>query len=305
MEVNISLNIYDGIAKLEMMKKLSRNDLCWCGSGKKYKKCHMEQDEYLRKLGNQLGFKIPRDIIKTKEQIDGIRKSGEVTKGALDLVGERIKAGITTDEINTWVHEFTIEHGAYPAPLGYGGFPKSVCTSINNVVCHGIPNDTVLKEGDIINVDVTSILDGYYADASRMYIIGEASQEAINLVNDTKIAMDKGIEQVKPFNTVGDIGYAIQSFAESKGYSVVYEYGGHGVGVKFHEEPFVAHVGKRGEGMVLLPGMVFTIEPMINIGRPETKVLEDDWTAVTIDGSLSAQWEHTILVTENGYDILT
>jgi methionyl aminopeptidase len=288
-----------------IMKKISRNDLCWCGSGKKYKRCHMEQDEYLKKLSRQFGYEIPKDIIKTKEQIDGIRKSGVITKAILDLVGERIKEGVTTDEINTWVHEYTIEHGAIPACLGYGGFPKSVCTSINNVVCHGIPDDTVLKNGDIINVDVTSILNGYYADASRMYIIGEASDEATNLVNDTKKAMELGIEQVKPFNTVGDIGYAIQTFAESKKYSVVYEYGGHGVGVKFHEEPFVAHVGRKGEGMVLLPGMTFTIEPMLNIGKAETKVLDDDWTAITVDDSLSAQWEHTILVTEDGYEILT
>lgn len=288
------------------MKNIKRNDFCWCGSGLKYKKCHMEQDEMLKKLSKELGCKIPKDIIKTKEQIEGIRKSGIITHNILDLVGDKIKPGVSTEELNTFVHEYTIGHGAVPAPLGYCGYPKSVCISINDVVCHGIPNEnTILKDGDIVNVDVTTILDGYYADASRMYIVGKATEEAKNLVNYTLEALNKGIEQVKPFNTVGHIGEAIQNFAEEKGYSVVYEYGGHGVGVKFHEEPFVSHVGKAGEGMILLPGMVFTIEPMLNLGRAETKVLEDDWTAVTIDGSLSAQWEHTIVVTETGYEILT
>ena len=220
-------------------------------------------------------------------------------------LGERIKVGVTTNEINTWVHEYTVQHNAYPAPLGYGGFPKSVCTSINDVICHGIPDDTVLKDGDIVNVDVTCILDGYYGDANRMYIMGEASKEAIDLVRVSKECLDLGIEQVKPYNTLGDIGNAIQQHAESLGYSVVYDYGGHGVGLEFHEEPFVPHIGKKGEGTILLPNMTFTIEPMINIGSPEADVLEDDWTAVTIDGSLSSQWEHTIRVTETGYEILT
>lgn len=288
------------------MKNIKRNDFCWCGSGLKYKKCHMEQDEMLKKLSRELGCKIPKDIIKTKEQIEGIRKSGVITHDILDLVGDKIKPGVSTEELNTFVHEYTIGHGAVPAPLGYCGYPKSVCISINDVVCHGIPDEnTILKDGDIVNVDVTTILDGYYADASRMYIVGETTDEAKNLVNDTLEALNKGIEQVKPFNTVGHIGEAIQNFAAEKGYSVVYEYGGHGVGVKFHEEPFVSHVGRSGEGMILLPGMVFTIEPMLNLGRAETRVLEDDWTAVTIDGSLSAQWEHTIVVTETGYEILT
>lgn len=288
------------------MKDIKRNDFCWCGSGIKYKKCHMEQDEMLKKLGRELGYKIPRDIIKTKEQIEGIRKSGVITHGILDMVGERIKPGVSTEEVNTWVHDYTIEHNAIPATLGYYGFPKSSCTSINEVVCHGIPSeDRILQEGDIINVDITTILDGYYSDSSRMYIVGEATKEAKDLVESTKEALYKGIEQVKPYNTVGHIGEAIYNFATSKGYSVVYEYGGHGIGIKFHEEPFVSHVGKAGEGMILLPGMVFTIEPMLNIGRAETKILEDDWTAVTIDGSLSAQWEHTVVVTDTGYEILT
>ncbi len=287
------------------MRRINRNDDCWCGSGVKYKKCHMEQDETLKKIGNEIGMKIPRDIIKTPEQIEGIRKSGEVTRGIFDLVEANIKVGMTTDEINTLVHEYTINHGAIPAPLNYGGFPKSVCTSINEVVCHGIPSDRKLEEGDIINVDVTSILDGYFSDSSRMYIIGEAKKEAVDLVEAAKEALQVGMDAVKPYGYVGDIGEAINTYAKSKGYSVVYEYGGHGIGVKFHEDPYIAHVGKKGEGMILLPGMVFTIEPMLNQGRPGTRILKDDWTAVTRDGKLSAQWEHTILVTEDGYEILT
>jgi len=287
------------------MSILSRNDICWCGSGKKYKRCHMEQDIFISNIEQKVGYKIPRDIMKTEEQIDGIRKSCKLTHEVLDMVGERIKVGVTTNEINTWVHEYTVEHNAYPAPLGYGGFPKSVCTSINNVICHGIPDETVLKDGDIVNVDVTCILDGYYGDANRMFIIGEASKEAIDLVRVSKECLELGIQQVKPYNTLGDIGNAIQQHAEGLGYSVVYDYGGHGVGIEFHEDPFVPHIGKKGEGMILLPNMTFTIEPMINIGKPEADVLEDDWTAVTADGSLSSQWEHTIRVTETGYEILT
>ena len=288
-----------------MEDKLSRNDVCWCGSGKKYKKCHMDQDTFISNIEEKVGYAIPRDIMKSKEQIDGIRKSCKLTHEILDMVGEKIKVGITTNDINTWVHEYTVAHNAYPAPLGYGGFPKSVCTSINDVICHGIPSDTVLKDGDIVNVDVTCILDGYYGDANRMFIMGQASKEAVDLVRVSKECLERGIEQVKPFNTLGDIGNAIQEHAESLGYSVVYDYGGHGVGLEFHEEPFVPHIGKKGEGSILLPNMTFTIEPMINIGSPETEVLEDDWTAVTVDGSLSSQWEHTILVTETGFEILT
>ena len=287
------------------MSILSRNDICWCGSGKKYKKCHMDQDIFISNIETKVGYKIPRDIMKTEEQIEGIRKSCKLTHEILDMVSERIKVGVTTNEINTWVHEYTVQHNAYPAPLGYAGFPKSVCTSINDVICHGIPDDTVLKDGDIVNVDVTCILEGYYGDANRMFIMGDASKEAIDLVRVSKECLERGIEQVKPYNTLGDIGNAIQQHAESLGYSVVYDYGGHGVGLEFHEEPFVPHIGKKGEGMILLPNMTFTIEPMINIGSPESDVLEDDWTAVTIDGSLSSQWEHTIRVTETGYEILT
>ncbi len=287
------------------MKRLSRNDLCWCGSGKKYKNCHLKQDEKLIAMEDEGLIIPPREIIKTAEQIEGIRKSGEVTKKVLDMVGERIGEGVTTDEINTWVHEYTLKLGAIPAPLNYMGYPKSVCVSINEVVCHGIPSDRALKNGDIVNVDVTSILNGYYGDASRMFIIGEASEKAVRLVEIAKECLYIGIEQVKPFATIGDIGYAIQKHAESKGYSVVREYGGHGIGLQFHEDPFVDHCGQKHTGVVLVPGMTFTIEPMINEGTYRCKVLEDGWTAVTADGKLTAQWEHTVLVTEDGVEILT
>lgn len=287
------------------MRKLSRNDLCWCGSGKKYKNCHLKQDEKLIAMEDEGLIIPPREIIKTPEQIEGIRKSGEVTKKVLDMVGERIREGVTTDEINTWVHEYTLKLGAIPAPLNYMGYPKSVCVSINEVVCHGIPSDRALKNGDIVNVDVTSILNGYYGDASRMFIIGEASEKAVKLVETAEECLYIGIEQVKPFATIGDIGYAIQKHAESKGYSVVREYGGHGIGLQFHEDPFVDHCGQKHTGVVLVPGMTFTIEPMINEGTYRCKVLDDGWTAVTADGKLTAQWEHTVLVTEDGVEILT
>jgi methionyl aminopeptidase len=221
------------------------------------------------------------------------------------MLEERIVAGITTDDINRWVHEYTLAHDAVPAPLNYRGFPKSVCTSINQVVCHGIPDDTVLRSGDILNVDVTSILDGYYGDSSRMFLIGEVSETARKLVQVTLECLHLGIEQVKPGNTLGDVGHAIQRHAEGHGYSVVREYIGHGTGVRFHEPPNVLHFGEPGTGVVLAPNMIFTIEPMINVGRRRIKVLGDGWTVVTADGSLSAQWEHTVRVTLDSVEVLT
>lgn len=286
------------------MKKPGRNDLCWCGSGKKYKKCHMEQDTRLFEYEKE-GFTIPSfDLIKTPEQIEGIRKSGIVTNEILDIVAERIKEGVTTSEIDDWVSEHTAKRGAIAAPLNYFGFPKSVCTSINNVICHGIPDNTVLKSGDIINIDVSTILDGYYSDASRMFIIGEASENAVKLVEETKKAMYIGIDEVKPYGSLNAVGTAIENYCNKLGYSVVRDLGGHGVGLKFHEEPHVDHFAKDGKGVLLLPGMVFTVEPMINEGDYKCITLDDDWTVLTKDGSLSAQWEHTIVVTENGSEIL-
>lgn len=286
---------------------LNRNDLCWCGSGLKYKKCHIGFDEKLNILMEQ-GFHVPpREIIKTKEQIEGIRKSGEINTAVLDLVGKNIKEGMTTEEIDKLVYDYTISQGAVPATLNFEGYPKSLCTSINNEVCHGIPSeDVILKNGDIVNVDVSTILNGYYSDASRMFIIGEASEDARKLVEVSKECLYKGIEAVKPWGFLDDVGAAIQEHAEKHGYSVVRDFGGHGIGLEFHEEPFVAHHGKRGEGMILVPGMVFTIEPMINAGSYEIVVdSNDNWTVLTEDGSLSSQWEHTILVTEDGVELLT
>lgn len=254
------------------------------------------------------GHLVPsRKLIKTPEQIEGIRRSGVINTAVLDLVASEIKAGMSTAEIDKMVYDFTVSHGAIPAPLNYEGFPKSVCTSINEVVCHGIPSeDEILEEGDIINVDVSTILDGYYSDASRMFIIGKTSPEKEKLVRVAKECLEIGMQAATPFGFVGDIGNAIERHAKKNGFSVVRDLCGHGVGVEFHEEPDVEHFGKKGTGMLLVPGMVFTIEPMINMGTYEVFVdEEDDWTVVTEDELPSAQWEHTFLMTENGLEILT
>ena len=285
---------------------INRNDLCWCKSGLKYKECHMKFDEKLSSLRKK-GYIVPtRDLIKTKIQIEGIRESAKINNGLLDLVSENIKEGMSTQEINDLVHNYTISNGGIPATLNYEGYPKSVCTSINNEVCHGIPDkDVILKNGDIINVDATTILNKYYSDASRMFMIGEVSEEAKNLVEATKECLKRGLEAVKPWGFLGDIGAVIQEYAESKGYSVVRDFGGHGVGLAIHEDPFVSHVGRRGTDMILVPGMVFTIEPMINAGGYQIyEDKNDGWTVLTSDGSLSAQWENTILVTEDGIEII-
>lgn len=286
---------------------LNRNDLCWCGSRLKYKKCHIEFDKKLADFKAK-GLQIPqKNIIKNKTQIEGIRKSAKINNAALDLIGKNIKEGMSTEEIDKLVYDYTISQGAIPATLNFEGYPKSLCTSINNEVCHGIPSeDIILKNGDIVNIDVSTILDGYYSDASRMFIIGEASEEAKKLVEVSRECLYKGIEAVKPWGFLGDIGAAVQEHAEKHGYSVVKDFGGHGVGLKFHEDPFVAHYGRKGEGMVLVPGMVFTIEPMINAGSYEIVIDSDNgWTVYTKDGSLSSQWEHTILVTDDGIEILS
>lgn len=248
-----------------------------------------------------------RNLIKTPEQIEGIRRAGVINTGVLDLVAEKIHAGMSTEEINTLVHEYTIGHGAIPAPLNYEGFPKSVCVSVNDVVCHGIPSpDEILKEGDIVNVDVTTILDGYFADASRMFIIGKTTPERERLVRVAKECLEVGMEVCKPYTFVGDMGNAIAKHAHRNGYTVVRDLCGHGVGNAFHEEPDVEHYGKKGTGMLLVPGMVFTIEPMINAGDWKVVVDEEDgWTVLTEDYSDSAQWEHTFLMTEDGLEILT
>lgn len=288
------------------MKKLGRNDPCWCNSGKKYKKCHADFDEKIEHFKN-MGHKVPpHEIIKTPEQIEGIRASGKINIAVLDYVAENIHAGMSTKEIDLLVYEKTTELGAIPAPLNYEGFPKSVCTSINDQVCHGIPSpDVIIQEGDIINVDVSTIYNGYFSDSSRMFCIGEVSPEARRLVEVTKECIEKGLEQVKPWGFLGDMGQAVHEHALKNGYSVVEEVGGHGVGLEFHETPFVSYVSHRGEEMLMVPGMVFTIEPMVNEGDHEV-VLDDenDWIIYTADGSLSAQWEITVAVTEDGYEVL-
>ena len=254
------------------------------------------------------GKQVPsRSLLKTPEQIEGIRRAGVLNTAVLDHVAEHIHEGVTTDEIDKLVYSFTVEHGGIPAPLNYEGFPKSVCTSIDEVVCHGIPSeDEVLYEGDIINVDVTTILDGYYADASRMFVIGKTSPEKQKLVDVAKECLEIGIAACKPYCFVGDIGNAIAKHAHRNGFTVVRDLCGHGVGNAFHEEPDIVHYGKKGSGMLLVPGMVFTIEPMINMGDWRVFIDEDDgWTVVTEDELPSAQWEHTLLMTETGVEILT
>ena len=283
--------------------KIGQNHPCPCGSGEKYKNCCRNKkievsikEEYKRRY----------DItLKDPVQIQGIRKSGELLISILNNVETMIKPGLKTDDINTFVHEETIKAGAVPAPLNYRGFPKSVCVSINDVICHGIPGERVLKDGDIVNVDITPILDGYYADASKTFFVGTPTKDGEKIVNIAAQSLKRGIEVIAPGATLGDIGFAIQDYAESQGCSVVREFIGHGVGIDFHEQPQVLHFGKRGDGITLVPGMVFTIEPMINLGKKELHVLEDRWTAVTNDGSLSAQFEQTLLVTEKGWESLT
>ena len=286
--------------------KIGRNDDCWCGSGNKYKHCHQQFDEKLAELKSE-GHKIPtHKMIKNTAQIEGIREAGKVNNAILDEVASKIKMGMSTEEINSIVVEATARLGGIAAPLNYEGFPKSVCTSINDQVCHGIPSaEDILEDGDIVNVDVTTIYKGYYADASRMFLIGDVLPEDKELVKVAREAIDVGLSVVKPWNCLGDVGQAINDFAKAHGYSVVREIGGHGVGLEFHEDPWVSYVSKKNTGYVLAPGMVFTIEPMINEGRADIFIDEsNDWTVYTEDGSYSAQWEVTVAVTEDGYEVL-
>jgi methionyl aminopeptidase len=269
-----------------------------------------EFDKRIMYLENKGALVPTRELIKTPEQIDGIRRAGVVNTGVLDAVGEAIHAGMSTLEIDKICRDYCAAHGATPACLNYEGFPMSVCTSINEVVCHGIPKaDDILEEGDIINVDFTTILDGYYADASRMFIVGgKTTPEKEQLVRVAKECLEIGMEAAKPFCFVGDIGHAIEKHAKRYHYGVVRDLAGHGVGLKFHEEPDIDHYGHRGEGMLLVPGMVFTIEPMINMGTWEVFIDADDpyeWEVISGDELPSAQWEHTLLMTDHGVEILT
>ena len=252
-------------------------------------------------------MKVGNVLVKSVEQIEGIRESGKINTAVLDYVEAHIQAGISTEEIDRWVYEETVRMGAIPAPLNYEGFPKSVCTSRNNVICHGIPNEKeILKEGDIINVDVSTIYNGYFSDASRMFCIGEVSADKKRLVQVAKESIQVGLMEVKPFAPLGNMGHAIHMYAKSQGYTVVEEIGGHGVGLEFHEDPFVSYVSPKGSGPVMVPGMVFTIEPMINMGSPEFYVdAKNGWTVYTEDGMPSAQWEVTVAVMDDGYEVLT
>ncbi len=287
--------------------KLGRNDPCWCGSGLKYKKCHCEFDEKIEALREQ-GFEVPsHDIIKTPAQIEGIRESAKINIAVLDYVAAHIKEGISTEEINTWVDSETRRMGGIPAPLNYEGYPKSVCTSLNDQVCHGIPSpDVILKDGDFLNVDVSTIYNGYYSDSSRTFCIGNVSEEKRRLIEAAKESLTVGLNAVKPWRPIGDMSAAVREFIHSKGYTVVREIGGHGCGLEFHEDPWVGYVFEKGTKMIMVPGMVFTIEPMVNMGKPG--VVQDDengWTIYTEDGSPSAQWEIQVLVTDTGAEIIS
>jgi len=290
---------------MKRKSKVGRNDPCPCGSGRKYKKCCQGKSTSPKVDLRQEYEQKHRIRFKTPEQIAGIRKAGQLTVATLDMVAREIRPGITTDYINTLVHEFTLNHQATPAPLNYRGFPKSVCTSVNDEICHGIPDDRVLIDGDIVNVDVTPILNGYYADANKTFFVGTPGKDAVKIVSVARECLKKGMAMARPGNTTGDIGWAIQSYAEENGCSVVREFVGHGVGLGFHEPPQILHYGKRGQGIKLLPGMVFTIEPMINLGKRFLHILDNDWTAVTDDGKLSAQFEQTVSITADGMESMT
>ena len=286
---------------------IGRNEPCWCGSGLKYKKCHLDFDNKIATYALK-GFEVPDfESIRTIKELEGIRASADINTAVLDLVAKNIHVGMSTGEIDRLIHDFTVAQGAIPADLNYEGYPKSVCTSINNEICHGIPSDDIiLKEGDIVNVDVSTIFKGFYSAASRMFTIGKVSPERQRLVDVAKECLDAGLAAIRPWGFLGDVGAAVQEHAEANGYSVVTKFGGHGCGVEFHEEPFVAHVGKRGTGCLLVPGMTFTVEPMINAGGPDLFIDEDNgWTVYTKDGKDSAQWEHLVLVTEDGFEILS
>lgn len=289
------------------MAKIGRNDPCWCGSGKKYKSCHAHVDEMIEKARLQ-GHRVPNhDMIKTTEQIEGIKESSKINIAVLDYVAEHIGPGVSTEEIDNWVYDITTKMGGIPAPLNYDGFPKSVCTSVNDQVCHGIPSeDVILKEGDIVNVDVSTIYKGFFSDSSRMFCIGEVSAEKKKLVEVARECMMLGLEEVKPGNFLGDMAQAIQDHAGANGYTIVREIGGHAIGLEFHEEPYVSYITKKGTDMLMVPGMVFTIEPMVNMGKADISIDDEDgWTVTTDDGLPSAQWEITVAVTNTGYEILT
>ncbi|NCC53335.1 MAG: type I methionyl aminopeptidase [Spartobacteria bacterium] len=286
-------------------KHVGRNDPCPCGSGLKFKKCCMLKRTQPRDDRASVYFRKHGIHLKGPHDVEGIRKAGVLVLQALDLAEQMIAPGVRTEDINTLVHDFTIKNNAIPAPLDYQSFPKSVCISINDVICHGIPGERRLQDGDIVNVDVTTILDGYYADANKTFFVGTPGPDARKIVRVARECLRQSIGVIRPGGTIGDIGWAIQQYAEAEGCSVVREFVGHGVGFEFHEAPQIAHYGRKGRGVKLVPGMVFTVEPMINLGRKDLYILDDKWTAMTKDGSLSAQFEQTLLVTPDGVESLT
>lgn len=289
------------------MLKIGRNEPCWCGSGKKYKSCHQAFDEKLERYRLQ-GLTVPEHkLIKTPAQIEAIKASARINIAVLDEVADKIREGMSTDDIDKIVYETTTKMGAVPAPLNYEGFPKSVCTSINEEVCHGIPSkDIFLKDGDIINVDVSTNLNGYFSDSSRMFCIGNVSDEKRKLVEVVRESVQLGFEAVRPWGFLGDMSQAVYDHCTKHGYSVVRNIGGHGVGLEFHEDPWVGYIYKKGTQMMTVPGMMFTIEPMVNMGTHKiTTDKENGWTVRTRDNKPSAQWEIQVLVTEEGAEIIS
>ena len=290
-----------------MIKKLGRNDHCWCGSGKKYKACHEAFDDKLRYL-EDIGHIVPsHKLIKTPEQIEKIKESARINVACLDAVAAEIHEGMNTAEIDKIVYDVTTDMGGIPAPLNYEGYPYSVCTSVNEQVCHGFPSkDVILKSGDIVNVDCSTILHGYFSDSSRMFCIGDVKPEVKKRVDVTKECVELGLEQVKPWGFLGDMGQAVHDHAYANGYTVVREIGGHGVGLEFHEDPWVGYNTRKGTDMVMAPGMMFTIEPMVNMGKVNVVTDEKNgWEVSTADGLPSAQWEIQVLVTEDGHEIIS
>ena len=287
--------------------KLGRNDPCWCGSGKKYKTCHYSFDQKIEEYRLKGAKVLPHHLIKTPEQIEKIKESAKINVAVLDEVAEKIHVGMSTEEIDRIVYETTTKMGGIPATLNYEVYPKSVCTSVNDQVCHGIPSeDVILQDGDIVNVDCSTDLNGYFSDSSRMFMLGDVSEEKKRLVRVTKESMEAGLAATKPWGFLGDMSQAVHDKAYSEGYTIVREIGGHGVGLEFHEDPWVGYHYKAGTETLLVPGMMFTIEPMVNMGK-EPIYMDDKngWTTYTQDGLPSAQWEIQVLVTETGTEVIS
>ncbi len=290
----------------EVVRRLGRNEPCWCGSGKKYKACHAAFDDRIKKYALMGKITPDHSIIKTPDQIEKIKESCKINIAILDRIEKEIHEGMATSEIDKIVYDMSIEAGAIPAPLDYEGYPYSVCTSVNEQVCHGFPSEKViLKSGDIVNVDCSTILNGFFSDSSRMFCIGEISEEKERLVRITKEACYEGLKYCKPWGFLGDVGQAVHDYCYDNGYTVVREIGGHGVGLEFHEDPWVGYHSKKGTEMLLVPGMIFTIEPMVNMGKADIVTdKENGWEVSTKDGMPSAQWEIMVLITEEGSEVL-